>query len=169
MKASMAWSCYSLSRKLRRLKEAFGARRFSARSWRRSKRDASQPSTKARGRPSKIQAKSNSMDHGQLRRAAGSRCRCDNGALRAAGGAAVAPPAPHPTPYPHPPPPAERPPPPTSPSGARHWVQKKKCTVASCWLFSEKGKSEKKMAALSSHRRYFIGRPSLVCPVQGRF
>src|SRR6218665_1162618 len=95
MKASMAWSCCSLIRKFRPVKWAFGARRFSARSWRRSKRDASQPSTKARGRPSKIQAKSNSMDHGQLRRAAGSRCRCDNGALRGGGGAAVAPPARH--------------------------------------------------------------------------
>src|SRR6218665_1324439 len=101
MKAGMDGSCWSLERKFRDLKKAFGARRFSARSWRRSKRDASQPSTKARGRPSKIQAKSNSIDHGQLSRPPGSRCRCGNGALRAAGGAAVAPPARHHAQYSH--------------------------------------------------------------------
>ncbi|KRC16531.1 hypothetical protein ASE28_06110 [Acidovorax sp. Root219] len=47
----------------------------------------------------------------------------------------------------------------TSTSGARHCVPKKKCTVASCWLFSAKAKRVKKMAALSSHRRYFMGLP----------
>lgn len=35
--------------------------------------------------------------------------------------------------------------------GARHCVPKKKCTVASCWLFSAKAKSVKKRAALSVH------------------
>src|SRR6218665_2057692 len=44
--------------------------------------------------------------------------------------------------------------------GARHCVPKKKCTVTSCWLFSAKAKRVKKMAALSSHRKYFIGLPS---------
>src|SRR5450830_525669 len=43
----------------------------------------------------------------------------------------------------------------TNTSGARHWVPKKKWTVASCWLFSAKANRVKKMAALSSHMRYF--------------
>src|SRR5512145_707988 len=45
----------------------------------------------------------------------------------------------------------------TRTSGAVHDVPKKKCTVASCWLFSAKANRVKKMAALSSHVRYFIG------------
>src|SRR5688500_4789622 len=43
----------------------------------------------------------------------------------------------------------------TSTSGARHCVPKKKCTVTSCWLFSANANRVKKMAALSSHMRYF--------------
>jgi hypothetical protein len=41
----------------------------------------------------------------------------------------------------------------TSTKGAVHWVPKKKCTVASCWLFSANAKRVKKMAALSVHLR----------------
>src|SRR5256885_50345 len=44
----------------------------------------------------------------------------------------------------------------TSTSGAVQEVPKKKCTVASCWLFRAKANSVKKMAALSSHRKYFM-------------
>src|SRR6218665_850322 len=144
MKASTGWSCCSLSRKFRPLKYVFGARRFSARSWRRSKRDASQPSTKARGRPSKIQAKSNSMDHGQLRPGArppppgGNRGPPPAGGGgggtggRGGGGGGVGgrhqrgtmPNTPTASP-------AEKAASTTSTSGARHWVPKKKCTVAS--------------------------------------
>ena len=43
----------------------------------------------------------------------------------------------------------------TSTRGACHMVPKKKYTATVCWLFSAKAKSVKKMAALSSHMRYF--------------
>lgn len=45
----------------------------------------------------------------------------------------------------------------TSTRGACHKVPKKKRTATVCWLFSAKAKSVKKMAALSSHIRYFTG------------
>ncbi len=47
----------------------------------------------------------------------------------------------------------------TSTRGACQSVPKKKCTATVCWLFSAKAKSVKKMAALSSHIRYFTGNP----------
>ena len=51
----------------------------------------------------------------------------------------------------------------TSTSGVRHCVPKKKCTVASCWLFSAKANRVKKMAALSihlsSHKSFFMSLP----------
>jgi len=47
----------------------------------------------------------------------------------------------------------------TSTRGACHTVPKKKCTATVCWLFSAKAKRVKKMAALSSHIRYFTGNP----------
>lgn len=47
----------------------------------------------------------------------------------------------------------------TSTKGACQKVPKKKCTATVCWLFSAKAKSVKKMAALSSHIRYFTGDP----------
>src|SRR5829696_4981444 len=47
----------------------------------------------------------------------------------------------------------------TSTRGARHCVPKKKCTVTSCWLFSSNANRVKKMAAFSSHMRYFICGP----------
>src|ERR1700744_3113918 len=47
----------------------------------------------------------------------------------------------------------------TRTSGARQEAPKKKLTVASCWLFSAKAKRVKKMAALSSNRRYFMRVP----------
>ena len=43
----------------------------------------------------------------------------------------------------------------TNTSGACHTVPKKKCTDTTCWLFSAKANSVKKMAALSSHSMYF--------------
>jgi len=48
----------------------------------------------------------------------------------------------------------------TSTKGARHKVEKKKCTATVCWLFSAKANRVKKMAALSSHVKYFTGNPS---------
>ena len=50
----------------------------------------------------------------------------------------------------------------TSTSGACHKVPKKKCTATVCWLFNAKAKSVKKMAALSSHVRYFKVNPLVV-------
>src|SRR5690606_11190063 len=47
----------------------------------------------------------------------------------------------------------------TSTNGACHCVPKKKFTETTCWLFSANAKSVKKMAALSSHIRYFTWRP----------
>jgi hypothetical protein len=43
----------------------------------------------------------------------------------------------------------------TSTNGAFQKVPKKKLTATACWLLSAKAKSVKKMAALSSHKRYF--------------
>ena len=43
----------------------------------------------------------------------------------------------------------------TSTRLAFQYVPKKKLTATSCWLFSAKAKSVKKMAALSSQDRYF--------------
>ncbi len=46
----------------------------------------------------------------------------------------------------------------TSTNGACQNVPKKKFTDTTCWLFSAKANSVKKMAALSSHSTYFNGR-----------
>src|SRR5450830_310015 len=131
-----------------------------------SKREAPHPSTKASGRPSKSQLRSNSMrgfvlvyrgwrGHRGLR-GGGLGCRLLRRlVLVLACGAAVLPPAGHHAQHArhHASVNAAST---TNTSGARHWVPKKKWTVASCWLFSAKANRVKKMAALSSHMRYFI-------------
>src|SRR3990167_4655123 len=47
----------------------------------------------------------------------------------------------------------------TSTSGACHCTPKNRCRVTGSWLFSAKANKAKKMAALSSHIRYFKSSP----------